>query len=139
MIQKTIATIFVVFSLILACTTSASPIVERNPGQVVYCDFFGAMTGRITFTELLDAKFVNFVRVLGQINTGFPSPPGACTIQVGGEKPIPIPPRYIFPPGTAPYQEDFPKTTITPFIGTVLTVRCDEKIIGVSNTCKLVG
>lgn len=132
MIQKTsIVAILVAFFLTLACFTHASPIFGRDPGDVVYVDFNPKpCLGRITFTELPG----DVVRMTGQMNIGFPDDTASYRFTVGDISET-FDADQIFPPGTAPFQEDFEDVTIDDFINKTFTffrnnvILCQNKTV----------
>lgn len=135
MMQKnTIGIILFLLSLILACTsTNASPLKNRAPGQVVFCDFVGEVSGRVTFTELAG----KVVRELGQLNTGFPDRTSLYQFRIVSEPLVTIDPDLISPPGVKPYQIDYTDTDVSAFIKKAEILR-NGKVVGTCD-CKLVG
>lgn len=136
MIQKTtIAALLVIFSLIFAAvTTNATPILNRSPGQVVFCDFYSTVTDRITFTELVD----KITRMLEQLNSGFERT-SKFEYQLGSESPRKlIDPDLIYPPGLKPFQVDFENTDINRFVDVKIRIFRDDEEIALC-VGKLVG
>ncbi|RHZ69961.1 hypothetical protein Glove_276g106 [Diversispora epigaea] len=123
----TFATILVAFSVFFIYFTNASPIElsPRVPGDVAFVDFTKNITGRITLTELWN----NTVRVTGQLNTGFPDRTSKYEYQLSGEEKELISSDYIFPPGTAPFQDDLKNKTVNWFVGKTLSFFRDGVVI----------
>ncbi|CAB4379664.1 unnamed protein product [Rhizophagus irregularis] len=123
------------FCMIFIELSQTAPLIKRQVGKVAFADFEGKVTGRFTWTNIPEEK----CRVTGQFNTGLDKPDigdyKLCIEDDDGKVIQDLTDEFrrkvtINPPGSSPFEVDFPSMTVEDVVGDNLVLKFKEYKIG---------